>query len=315
MEFMNSLSAEHLSQKVVEGSGGDKELSARPYLGKTAVLTTKHGKLNAIALPVKAGIELRIATTTDIDTDQLGTFAGEVERLGTPLATAIQKARLGMERTGCTLGLATEGSFGPHPFIPFLAGHQEVIVFIDDNFGTEVSESIFSTQTNFSHALASSIGELADFLKRCRFPSHGLIVRPNAEIQSQEGYGATIVKGIETWAQLEAAIDTAKKKSTDGLARIETDMRAHMNPLRQRIIRKLAIKLTRRLMRHCSQCSCPGFGITGSEGRLSCSDCGSPSETPAREIHSCQKCKFKESILRQDGLRHLDPKDCQRCNP
>ncbi|MBX9770425.1 MAG: hypothetical protein K2X29_03595 [Candidatus Obscuribacterales bacterium] len=308
---------------LVEQKAGRQEIFPSPYFGKTAVLTTKHGKLQAIGLPLKAGIGLGITTTTDIDTDQLGTFTGEVERAGTPLETAIRKARLGMERTGCRLGIATEGSFGPHPYIPFVPGHQEFIVFIDDNLGTEVREQILSTETNFSHAAGSSIDELEDFFKRSRFPSHGLIVRPNAGDSIKDKLtrltraksGATTVKGIDTFAQLHAAIESARRKSADGLAHIETDMRAHMNPLRQRVLRTLAIKLARRLRRLCSQCSCPGFGITGVEGSLSCCECGYPSEAPAREIHSCPKCEYKESIPRQDGLRHVDPRHCQHCNP
>lgn len=294
-----------------------------PYVGQGAVLTTKHGKLRAIALPLRAGIGLQITTTTDIDTDQLGTFTGEVERTGTPREAAIQKARLGMKGTGCRLGIATEGSFGPHPFIPFVPGHQELIVFVDDDLGIEVSEQILLTETNFSHVVTSSIDEIENFLSRSKFPSHGLIVRPNAGDNIKDklvrliraNSQPTLIKGIDTLAQLHAAIETAKKQSKDSLAHIETDMRAHMNPLRQRVLRKLAIKLARRLRRTCSQCACPGFGITGVEGRLPCSDCDYPSEAPAREIHSCPKCEYKESIPRQDGVRHVDPTYCHRCNP
>ena len=46
----------------------------------------------------------------DADTDVLGTFTGDVPRPGSPFETAVAKARIGMGLTGCSLGLASEGT-------------------------------------------------------------------------------------------------------------------------------------------------------------------------------------------------------------
>lgn len=56
---------------------------------------------------------------TKIDTDQLGAFTGEVERKSTPLTCIRQKCELAMKESKVTIGVASEGSFGPPPFIPF----------------------------------------------------------------------------------------------------------------------------------------------------------------------------------------------------
>ena len=91
---------------------------AHPYQGITAALATKHAKEKVVA-PVFAslGISLQVP---DIDTDLLGTFSGEIERVGTPKEVALKKARMGMKASGLAYGAASEGSIGPDPVVPFL---------------------------------------------------------------------------------------------------------------------------------------------------------------------------------------------------
>ena len=88
------------------------------YCERTASLATKHAKERAIARPFRFALGLEVSAPPDLDTDTLGTFTGEVPREGTPLEVCERKARLGMKVTGRSLGLASEGSFGPHPVIP-----------------------------------------------------------------------------------------------------------------------------------------------------------------------------------------------------
>jgi len=125
------------------------------------------------------GAELRLHRT---DTDQLGTFSGEVERPGDAITTCRAKAELGLEATGQTLGLASEGSFGPHPAIPFLAVGQEVLVLIDRERRLTVVEQRLEPRTTFA-SRSLRLTELDSepmqrWLALVRFPSHGLIVRP-----------------------------------------------------------------------------------------------------------------------------------------
>lgn len=295
-----------------------------PYFEQKAYLTTKHDKARAIAWPMRLGLGLEVVTSSEIDTDLLGTFTGEVERTCSPLETVVKKARMGMAVSGLPLGLANEGSFGPHPYLFFIPGTQEIIAFIDDQLEIEVTEQLISTETNFSHSLAVSIGELDDFLARAKFPSHGLIVRPNCEkgtmgasandggLPAEDGL---IIKGVRAFDDLEKAIDLCRRESSDGKAFVETDMRAHMNPTRQRVIRRLAIKLSRRLRQLCSGCSCPGWGLTDFLPGLPCALCGRPSEKALFEIYSCQKCLHQEQLPRRDGQVAVEPRECNYCNP
>lgn len=293
-----------------------------PYFYKTISLTTKHKKSSALALPLRAGVGL-LVEEVEVDTDIFGTFTGEIERKGSAIETAIKKARHGMRKTSSSLGLASEGSFGAHPLIPFIAGCEETIVLVDDVNGFHVSETITSTKTNFGCYEAASIDDVEEFLQHAKFPSHALIVRPNqpnARFIKKIGrlFGISppdITKGIQDRNSLKLAIDTCKTFSNDGLARVETDMRAHMNPTRMRVLRELGIKLARRLRSRCTECGCPGFGRSSVSGFLNCSECQCASEYPLHEVHSCPRCQYSKTLPRSDGVTSIDPMYCQRCNP
>lgn len=56
-----------------------------PYMGKKAVLSTMHGKQQAIVQPFKKFLNISIQVPNKINTDVLGTFSGEIERELTPL--------------------------------------------------------------------------------------------------------------------------------------------------------------------------------------------------------------------------------------
>ncbi len=84
------------------------------YAGRRVCLTTLHGKERVLARPFFHGLGAELVVC-GCDTDQLGTFSGEIERAADPLSTCVRKAALGLEASGLRLGLASEGSFGPHP--------------------------------------------------------------------------------------------------------------------------------------------------------------------------------------------------------
>jgi hypothetical protein len=80
-----------------------------PYHGLPVVLATKHGKERVIGPPLARSPGLRLVPTA-IDTDQFGTFTGEIERTGTPRETALAKAKFGVEISGLPRAIASEGS-------------------------------------------------------------------------------------------------------------------------------------------------------------------------------------------------------------
>ena len=280
------------------------------YQGREAVCATRHRKERIIG-PHMAALGLRMRVPLDLDTDALGTFSGEVPRLGSPYEVVLRKARLGMVSTGLPLGLANEGSFGPHPAVPFVAGDHEILAFVDDELGIQVAEELFSPETNFAHRVVAGIEDCRDFLRLARFPAHGLIVRPNAGSQP----GPLLLKGITVWQDLADAVVRCAQASSDGLAHVETDMRAHMNPTRQRVIGILAERLARRLAARCPSCGTPGWGLVDVVKGLRCEVCDGATDWVREEIHGCPRCQFRRNLPRSDGRRVASAANCPWCNP
>lgn len=280
------------------------------YAGRQITLTTKHGKDRVVSLPVRLGLEASLILPEGIDTDALGTFTGERQRVGTPRETALRKARLGMVALGIPLGLASEGTFGPDPVVPFVPINHELLVFVDDERGISVCEETVTTRTNHGHADVSSVVELEAFLRRSRFPSHAVIVKPCVGDPT-----GCLHKGIQSLDELERAVKTAIQHSADGRAHVETDMRSHLNPMRAQVIRRLACMLVLRLRTHCPACDTPGWGRVEVAPGLPCSWCGSPTDLVLHEIHGCPRCDYREHRPRRDGLLMASSVQCPRCNP
>lgn len=269
-----------------------------------------HQKQRAVAWPLKRALGLHLAVPTGIDTDVLGTFSGEIPRRGTPLEIVLKKARLGMDMTGCSLGLANEGTLGPHPANPFLPCDHEMMIFVDDDLGFSVAETALSTRTRAATIQCHTLEEAFSFATKVGFPDYGLIVRPVSNHDP-----GVIVKGIREPGTLAAAFHRAIGASPDHAAQIESDLRAHHNPARMRVIRRLAAKLARRLRTSCPRCNGPGFGRTRSVGGLPCEDCGCPTGLILHEIHECPLCTHGEILPRPDELKQAGAIHCPACNP
>ncbi|MCD9186321.1 MAG: hypothetical protein LUM44_07795 [Pyrinomonadaceae bacterium] len=278
------------------------------YEGRQVALATKHGKERVLTRPMKAALGLEVVVPAKIETDAFGTFTGEIERPGSPLRVLLYKARLGLKQTGLKLGLANEGSFYPHPAMPFVTVDDELMVFIDEEIGLNIVERLVAAKTNYTRIKVQSMEELKDFLRRVCFPSHAVIVRPNDRLTPD-----FIFKGLNDFEAVKRAVEICLKASNDRTAHIETDMRAHLNPTRMRVIRQLAFKLARRLKCLCPICSAPGFGLIKTESGLPCRSCQTPTELLNFEIHGCQKCSYEMKKMNTD--LKADRAYCSNCNP
>ena len=282
-------------------------ITGHPYAFKKAVLTSKHKKLPLVLKHFQQSLSLEVVELP-LDTDTLGTFSGEIERAGTPRETAIKKARLGMQATGLSLGIASEGSIAPSPNLPWIQSDFELMVFID------AERDLIITETFLSHDIvAASIeispGDLIEyFLEKSDFPRHALIVQPVDP-------GAPIYfKGITTLHELRNAIDECSCYSAISKVRIESDLRAMHSPSRQLNIEKTAQLLAARVAALCPACSTPGWGRTGYEYGVICALCGEENNEIAKnEILGCLKCDFKEAGKMIN--REIDPARCNFCNP
>lgn len=282
-----------------------------PYWGREAVLATMHGKEAAVQPPFRDGLGLTVWTPPGLDTDALGTFTGEIRRVGSITETALAKARLGMAAASASIGIASEGSYGPHPHMPFVAIGIEVMLVIDDELGIVVREQLVDEAPMFDNMIVNDHVAIDPFLSRIDFPGHAVVVQPHQPDDDSQ----LLFKGIRARNELERAVSRAAAGSIDKRALIQTDMRAHMNPSRMAALSRLAQKLCARLTSLCPDCSSPGFGIVEIEQGLPCSWCGGPSLMARHRIFGCAACDHREIRPREDGRTEADPGHCPRCNP
>jgi hypothetical protein len=163
---------------------------SHPFDGRRATIATMHEKERVVAPVLSLWLGLRVERAEGIDTDALGTFSGEIPRAGDMVEAARAKARLAMARSGARIGIGSEGAFGAHPLIPFLASGIELIALIDAENANEILVQR-RTKTNFESAFVTPEEDIAPFLARVGFPQHALIVRPKGRCDA-----VGLVKGI-----------------------------------------------------------------------------------------------------------------------
>lgn len=272
-----------------------------------------HGKEEAIAGPIRTVLGLNLCVAQGIDTDQLGTFTGDIPRPGSMEETLRLKAVMGMERTGLDIGFASEGSYGPHPYIPFVPIGLEKMIFLDRDSGLCCIEQIIDPAPCFRSWTIQSVSEIAALeasFVGYGFPEQALIVR-----NLPERPRAHVYKGIRDLEELKAGVLAVLSEAHAEAAVVDTDMRAHMNPARMRIIADLATALANRLATPCPACGAPGWGKTGIETGLPCSWCAQPTNSASAEIMSCSLCPHSEKKPLYDNMQFADPGLCQNCNP
>ena len=241
-----------------------------------------------------------------VDTDSLGTFTGEIERLGSAKETVLAKARLGITKSGNPRGLASEGSIGADPFIPYINSDFELIAFIDEELGFQLVESFRSTEIIAATIKVKSGTDLSDFIRRADFPNHKLIVR------STDKPVSFTVKGIDSQQILEESLQQAFRDFPEVI--VESDLRAHCSPSRMSNIGEAAKKMALRLQRLCPECKTPGWGVVRVLRGLPCSQCGEISEERVRaEVLGCVKCRHEEEG--RPLAESIDPGNCNLCNP
>ena len=221
-----------------------------------------------------------------------------------------RKCLLGCESSSIPYGIASEGSFIPYPPFPFIGCDSESMLFLDLEDDIAICESLISTETNSNKLETDSLDEALSFAETALFPSHAIIIRPNIWEDK-----SIIFKGIQIKTDLEIAFTEAKKNSSDEKIKIETDMRAHMNPSRMKVIAALAEKLATRIASPCVKCNAPGFGIIRMEPGLHCEYCDAVTKLVKYEIYGCAKCGHESSRLRSDGKSKASQSECEICNP
>ncbi len=275
------------------------------YKDQSVLLASMHEKERVIAPPFLNRLSCTLVVH-EFDTDQFGTFTGEVNRVLNPYDTCHLKAKTAAEQHGYMLSVASEGSFGPHPANPFVPSAHEIMVFIDRKHNWIIAEQIISPKTNYTMMTITKNTDLKPILERVSFPSHALILLANTNKR-------VLAKGISDLDRLNKELAIGFKQEKELL--LGTDMRAMMNPTRMEVLGDLADKLALRIATFCIQCQSPGFGFKSTKGALPCALCGASTSFYQEEVWGCIRCDYQEYKRRKDGLLKADPTYCNYCNP
>jgi hypothetical protein len=277
------------------------------YSGRKAGFLTQHGKDTLLSSLFDEKLGCEIVRADGFDTDQLGTFTRDINRPGSQLAAARIKAKKAIELTGHEFGLGSEGAFGADPVGGILPWNTEVLVWLERDSDLEVI-GFAQGPGGGLHQNVKNLNELRDFADKADFPNHGLVIMPNDQSLSP------IFKGIKNWATLEKAFFAALNSIKSDQVFVEVDLRAHMNPSRQKMIFQAAEDLIKKLISYCPACSAPGYWKKESVSGLLCSLCSRPTRLPIANIWRCDACGFTErkELLTLD---RADPSKCDYCNP
>jgi hypothetical protein len=278
-----------------------------PWTGRKLVIATMHQKETVLAPLMEDNFGVFCSVAENLDTDLFGTFSGERQRENSPLQTARLKCLAAMEEAGTDLGLASEGSFGPHPEFGFISINEEHLVLIDKMNNWEITAKKVSTDTNLAVEYIETEDQLLDVAARMRFPSQGLILRVDDDQQKK------MVKGITHHVELLRTFHDLRK--TSQRVYVETDMRALYNPTRMKVIEKVGIELVSRMNTNCEKCSTPGYGPVSTGSGLPCKGCGLPTASTLYLVRQCSACGHSDQQYYPNGIKFEEPQYCTYCNP
>lgn len=268
-----------------------------------------HRKETVIAPLLETRLGVKTTVPSNFDTDLWGTFTRDRDRPGDPITTARIKAEQALIQTSETLAIASEGSFGPHPTIPFLASDREILLWLDREQNLEIIGEAISPQTNYRHRRVTAWADALDFAQQVGFPKHGLVVMADSQPQP----GADIFKGITDETVLFHAVSHFLNQQ--GHAHLETDMRAMFNPTRMGVIAQATEDLLQKLQSPCPKCSTPGFAIAQYVPGLPCGWCSQPTPLPLAAIYQCDRCQYQHHHPYPHNQEIADPGQCAYCNP
>ena len=274
------------------------------FNGRKVVIATKHQKEQVIGPALQEAFGMEYIVSEKLDTDLLGTFTGEVERVLTPVEAARQKCILALAECDADFAIGSEGSFGPHPTLYFLPADEEILLLVYRKRELEMVVKQVSLKTNYASFEQGAEQSVADFLQQIKFPSHGVHVKSSATY---------VEKGIKSEELLNQTVQEAVNRF--GTFTLETDMRAMNNPTRMEVIEELAGKLVEKMKSCCPTCQRPGFSPTDVIRGLACSCCSLPTKSVKSLIYSCEGCHYTTYVDFPDSKTTEDPMFCDFCNP
>ncbi len=281
----------------------------KKFAGRKIIIATMHKKEQVITPLFEQRLGVTIVIPSAFNTDKFGIFAREIKKTDNQLEAAIKKAYAAMELTHTDLAIASEGSFGAHPAIPFIQSNLELILFIDKKNELEIRGHHRTSETNMDGEYVTSADKAVNFAIKYNFPDAGIILKFGEKSKFR------IYKNIST---LEECTYRTKKMLSRPFTKkifIETDMRAHKNPIRMKAIEQATIDLLKNIESVCPECETPGFIITDIKKGLACSLCSLPTDLPIHELYTCSKYKYSQNKLITKHNKLADPMYYGYCNP
>lgn len=274
---------------------------AHHYSGARAALLTRHAKGSVIGPILRDGLAIEVIETDAFDTDRLGTFTGEIERILGPLDCARRKAELAIECTGLPVGLGSEGSFGRGPLGPLGTWNTELIACHHAPHGWTIvgrAQGPCSVRREVVHDMAAAL----DFARQ--------IPADQALIVSSGSRHFKALYGIDAVAAATAACLALAPRTP---VTIDFDLRAQHSPERRARISAAARDLLRRLDSLCPRCGRPDFCADLRIPGLPCADCGEPTQAAREHVARCPACGLEAHYPVPGG--EADPQYCGACNP
>ncbi|MBQ1782602.1 MAG: hypothetical protein II007_03020 [Gammaproteobacteria bacterium] len=275
------------------------------YQGRPVLVATRHGKADPLQRPFGRCLGVNLWSPADLDTDRFGTFSGEVARPGSPEAMLHAKIQLARAEYDAPLALASEGSYGPHPWLPGAALGQEWLLWQDAEQNLTVMEQLWTLRVHYGAYDVSSVAELRPAMQRCGWPQLALTLATSQP-------GLPVYKALRDLSEIEQCWQQLQAASGSAVV-VATDMRAHLHPGRQRAIGRLGARLAHRLACSCPACGRPGFGRWQWQHGLPCADCDSPTSQRWRRWLRCDHCGHGQP--QSAVATSADPRWCPRCNP
>lgn len=270
-------------------------------------LATMHGKERQIAPAFDQALGWEVVVA-DLDTDQFGSFDGEVPRTLTPAQAAVAKAKLGAKQLGLRYGLGNEGTIGHHPQFPLLTSDAELIAFVDTELGLQLITSHISPEIVAVRIELPDDPNLEKLAELSQLKDHAV------NLVAEGGKDRILRKGITSLAELKTAVAEAQLPPGTKRILLESDFRAMYSPSRQKNITACAEKAAQRLAMLCPGCEYFGWGLVRYEYGLPCQSCGFENEHLARfGINGCVRCHKEESV--ELGRIYAEPASCLSCNP
>jgi hypothetical protein len=278
------------------------------FQDRKVTIVTKHEKEKAIGPILSEGLGVICTSSHGIDTDLLGTFSGEIERTQSPVDAARAKCNMAINGHDVDLIVANEGSFFPHPMVPFLTISEEVIILLDRRNDFEFyTKRISKNITAFSEQITNNL-DISRFLDKTDFPNHNVIIscRLDGVFHAYKDF----TNRSEVISKIHALQNVGAGELT-----IETDLRAMNNPTRMSEIGEATRLFVQELMSRCPSCKRYGFVVTEVLNGLPCMACGLPTSSPKEKRKECKGCGYNENEPFDNQKRWEEPQFCLNCNP